>query len=274
MPEIKGWFRSIWSASVGKLLPPTQSFGSDNLCKMVLSYRFGLGNSKNYMYDFNGLKIECPELFDVSFKQVRRGLEVNKQVVSVFKPLLAKWVFGRYGAGHSVVWDPCAGFGGRLLGFLSAFENGLYIACEPNMETCSELSTLAGTLGCGNRIRAHCVAMEDFDLSEGFADIVFTCPPYHLKETYCAHHNQAAIRYPTVSEWETGFVGTLMVKIHKALKKGGNVAIVFDQANIAPCVGAAEAVGLVPCGSQDISNTPTHLTRKNNKETILFFRKP
>jgi len=273
MSEIRGWFRSIWACSVGRALAPIHAFEDDKLCDMILSYRFGLGNSQDYHYTFDGVSVDCQELFDVSFKQIRRGLEVNKHVVSTFKPLLAKWILQKYATPDSVVWDPCAGFGGRLLGFLATCPNGRYVACEPNGATWKELTALATTLKAKN-VEIHQTALEDFTFEDGFADLVFTCPPYQNKEIYCNDLNQAGTRYATVQAWEHDFMDKLMSQAYKALKRGGKAVIVFDQNNSVSCIKAAMRAGFTILPSHDLVNTATHLTRRQNIETALCFLKP
>jgi len=274
MAEIKGWFKSMWCASVGRSDPPIYAFNNNRIADMVVSYRFGLGNSKDYKYIFNNNEVACQELFDISFKQIRRGLEVNKQVVSLFKPLLTKWLLLKYGAKDSVVWDPCAGFGGRLLGFAAACPDGRYVACEPNTVTCSELMELSDVLGIKNRTSVEPIAMEDANVEGEFADLVLTCPPYFDKETYCNLPNQASFRYRSKAEWEERFIRTLMGRIYNSLKRGGKAIVIFDRDNVEPCLRLADSIGLLHLEQHDLSNTPTHLTRRRNVEIALIFSKP
>ena len=261
--EIKGWFQSIWSCSVGNSIAPINIFNDDKICDIILSYCFKLPN-KNY--------ITITDYQDL-FRQMRRWLEINKYVVSIFKPLLAKWILQKYARPDSVVWDPCAGFGGRLLGFLATCPKGRYIACEPNGATWKELTNLISIVKDKN-VEIHQTALENFTFQESFADLVFTCPPYRDKEIYCRDSNQAYIRYATVQAWESDFMGKLMSQAYKSLKRGGRAIIVFDQKNSISCIRAAIRVGFIVQPSDNIIKIGTFIKPKPSIETILCFLKP
>lgn len=65
---------------------------------------------------------------------------MNKQSVSNFRPTSAKYFYNKYG-NNGVVWDMCAGWGGRLFGFLSSNCN-TYIGTEPCEKTYNGLIEL------------------------------------------------------------------------------------------------------------------------------------
>lgn len=266
---IKSHFKSYWNASFGKNPPPTNIIYNKDIMLRLLKYRFGISNSKMYKYKFNGCEIEYHELFDMSLKQVRRSLEVNRYVVSIFKPLLAKYVYQKYGFDGMRAWDPCAGFGGRMLGFLSAFKNGLYIGSEPNPNTHSELVDLGKKLNVNVSLIKEPV--ENLNISD--VDLVFTCPPYDFKEHYCDDKTQSDVRYSTYNEWVSGFLTTLAKKSYNALRKDGKCIMVFDRTNSEVFEKIAIDIGYELVGREYISNTGTHLNRSGNSEVCIIFSK-
>jgi hypothetical protein len=122
------------------------------------------------------------ETFDFSLHQMIRGLSAFRYTVSFFKPLLAAAIYKHFLGDKSdpVVFDPCCGFGGRLMGFKAVYPNGKYIGCEPNIETYNELLELSKNF---TNIEIYNCKIEDFKLTETL-DLSFTSIPYFDLETY------------------------------------------------------------------------------------------
>jgi tRNA1(Val) A37 N6-methylase TrmN6 len=265
--QIKGHFKSMWDAAVGRNDSPIKIFRENNKTMLrLLKYRFSLSNSRDYSYKFGNQEVKYTELFDVSFKHVRRALEVNKYVIGLFKPLLAKWIYTQYGFDGMNVWDPCAGFAGRMLGFLSAFNNGNYYAHDINTPLVHELNQLSKILNVENRVNIMNAPMESSKICN--MDLCFTCPPYHNVENY----NNGS-KFMKKEEWENTFLKTLMQKCYEALKPDGKCVIVFNKINIEPCKIMAKKANLIFEDLISIKNNKTHLTGKNNYEYIIVFRK-
>lgn len=263
---IKSHFRSIWSASTAKNASPIKAIYNHRTMLGLLKYRFGISNSKLYKYNFNGNEIFFNELFDISLKQIRRAFEVNRYVVSVFKPEIAKYIYNKYGSEQMRVWDPCGGFGGRMLGFAGAFKLGTYIANEPNPETYIELQKLSNVLDIDVIIDDSPVE----DISPPKVDLVFTCPPYDFVEHYCDDDRQSDIRYKTYDEWKDGFLTTL---INKSALASDKLILIINQKNKDVCVEIAENIGFNVDEIMPISNRPTHITPRSNDEFCLVFSK-
>ena len=79
---------------------------------------------------------------DTSFKntfhenRLRQSLKIytGVQAVSNFRPTAAKTIYENFG-GDGTIWDMSCGWGGRLLGFLSAKNTKHYIGTEPSTKT-------------------------------------------------------------------------------------------------------------------------------------------
>lgn len=186
---LKSQFRSFWKSNYKGSLSPVEAWSDNNIMKRIISYRIGL-NDDNYSGDF-------------SLREIVTGLAVNRHTVSFFKPLLAAAIYKRYLVNQEspTVFDPCAGFGGRLLGFKSVYPNGTYIGVEPNPETYAELLSLSA-----NFINVHlynCKIEEFTEMVE--YDFAFTSIPYFDLEDY---HN--GVDYESFEDWKDKFIEKLL----------------------------------------------------------------
>jgi hypothetical protein len=184
---LKNHFQSYWKSSFKGNKSPIDAWHDDTILKQVISYRIGLNSSG--------------EIFDFSLHQMIRGLSARRLTISFFKPLLAAAIYEHYlkGVLNPVVFDPCCGFGGRLVGFKSKFPNGKYIGCEPNLETYEELCSLIKTMNWSNVEIHHC-PVENFDIPLQ-PDLIFTSIPYYDLEKY-----SQTVAYSSFDSWKTSFI--------------------------------------------------------------------
>ena len=68
----------------------------------------------------------------------------NVKRVSNFRPTVAKAIYERYSPENGTVLDPCAGFGGRLLGCLTLSRH--YVGYEPNRNQYCGLKQMSDTI--------------------------------------------------------------------------------------------------------------------------------
>jgi hypothetical protein len=153
-----------------------------------------------------------------------------------FRPSAAKALTDRYCRVGGTVWDPCAGYGGRLLGVALSSALPHYIACEPQSETYTRLHHLRDWVdsyvpGVASRVSLHNVPAEEFDVPTG-VDMVLTSPPYWKRETYGNEPTQSGIRYPTYAAWLEGFWRVVLTKSVQALRPGGWLVLNVDNFKI------------------------------------------
>jgi hypothetical protein len=100
--------------------------------------------------------------------------------VSAFPCAVAKTIAERFCAPGGVVVDPCAGWGGRMLGVASS--GRVYVGFEPWNKTSEALNSIVSFLGL-ERCTIH---GSNFDPSKAptKCDLVFTSPPYADLEVY------------------------------------------------------------------------------------------
>ncbi len=191
-------------------------------------WRIRCGNSKTPWEVFKD-----DVLLDKSIKKrMRNGTHINEammrktfkvsggaQSVSNFRPSVARWIYDKYG-GDGVVYDPCAGFGGRMFGAISSPRVKNYTGVEPSMKTFEGLEKMAMNLGKGTEFNLYLGCAEDV-IPNNKMDLSFTSPPYFNTEKYSNEPTQSYIKFPTYEEWLDGFLRGLINNSVHSLKDGG-----------------------------------------------------
>lgn len=166
--------------------------------------------------------------------------------VSNFRPVAARDIYLKFGGTEPVVFDPCAGWGGRLLGAVASGASA-YIGVDASHKTVSGLRDMASDLG-AETVLLHS-AIEDMDIDPEFSDVAFTSPPYFDAEQYSDDPEQSWVRYKTYPEWASGFLVSLVGQMKRAVVKGGRVIInIQDVKGLPLCrdtISAAKHVGLI-----------------------------
>lgn len=145
------------------------------------------------------------------------------QIAHEFKPYLARDIYKNYCKRGAIVLDPCAGWGGRMLGFASTGLGGRYIATDPSTKTFKGLQALREFILSAENISKpeidiRNLPFEDLKLKDNHFDFAFTSPPYFDTEIYSDEKTQAFNRYKTIEEFNEIFLTKLIIKTMKALK--------------------------------------------------------
>lgn len=140
--------------------------------------------------------------------RVLRAVTMNCRTPSVFRPVYAKYIYQTYAPG-GVVWDPCAGYGGRLVGAMAAGVR--YIGTDVEPETVEGNRKLVEVLGGLHEI--HLCGAEHFDPPK--VDLVFTSPPYFDRERYSQRAEQS-YQGRSVEAWLDEFLRPVIEKAHAA----------------------------------------------------------
>ena len=185
---LKQNFNSYWKSAYKGNKSPIDIWNDDKLMYDIIKYRIGLNNSN--------------EIFDFSLHQLVRGISAIRGTISFFKPVLAAAIYKKYlgDIDSPIVLDPCAGFGGRMLGFKSMYPNGTYIGIEPNLDTYNELIKLSENF---ENVKLYNCKFEDFTVDREY-DMIFTSIPYFDWETY-----SKPVQYSNISEWENTFIKSI-----------------------------------------------------------------
>ena len=137
---------------------------------------------------------------------------------TMYRPQMAKMICDRYNP--KMVLDPCAGWGGRMLGCVAS--GAYYIAFEPNTETFNNLQRLIGFLGIQDKVRIICddaLNMDKYDLPN--FDLILTSPPYFDLEVYTHEDTQSIKIHNSYESWSENFLRNLIHKSLSLLNDGG-----------------------------------------------------
>lgn len=122
---------------------------------------------------------------------------------TMYRPQMMKLACLKYQPNR--VLDPCAGWGGRMLGAVSA--DAHYTAFEPNTTTYNNLMKIVDFLGIHKNVTLICDDarnMKQYDIPK--VDMVLTSPPYFDLEVYAHEDTQSIKNMNTYQDWADGFL--------------------------------------------------------------------
>lgn len=137
---------------------------------------------------------------------------------TMYRPQMMKLACIKYKP--EIVLDPCAGWGGRMLGAVSY--GAQYIAFEPNTTTYNNLLSMANFLGIQNKVTLICDDarnMKQYNLPK--VDLVLTSPPYFDLEVYTHEQTQSITNTSTYQDWADGFLREVIKLGIEHLKDNG-----------------------------------------------------
>jgi hypothetical protein len=171
----------------------------------------------------------------------------GRQAARQFPIHVARDIYLRYSRAGAAVLDPCAGWGGRLLGWLTALHGGSYLGVDACAQSVAGFERMIADLNIP-RARVQHGAFEDVSLEPEAFDFAFTSPPYFNVERYSDDAEQSCVRYTTYDAWTGGFLSPLVRNTLAALKPGsafvlnvsnaGKHKIAHDVIDIAQSAGA------------------------------------
>jgi hypothetical protein len=205
--------------------------------------------------------------------RVLRAVTMQCRTPVIFRPTVARFLYQRYCPSGGRVWDPCAGYGGRLLGALAAGVQ--YIGTDVDPETVQGNRALALILG--RDAEVVLTPAQDFQVPS--VDMVFTSPPYFSKEHYSKEDGQSWL-LGGLQEWVKGFLEPVCQRAYGALPVGGvfalNIADVRIRGERIPLVRITieTVTGVGFTLSETLQMPLASLNRNNPFEPVIIFRKP
>jgi len=134
-----------------------------------------------------------------------------------YRPHFAKQIIETTGKTTGTLFDPCAGWGGRLLGTVAA--GWKYIGCDTDRVTYGHLVELVKFLGIKDMVTLyHDPPIQDSMNLVPKVDVVLTSPPFYNLENYDRNISE---EYQTYEVWSSEFLKPLVEKSLKKLKTGG-----------------------------------------------------
>ena len=152
--------------------------------------------------------------------EIKRGIYFCTGLTknTMYRPHLAKSIISSF-PGNTVL-DPCAGWGGRMLGTVAAGKK--YIGFETNKETYNNLLKLADYLNIKNDVELYNIGSEHLDLViKQNVDIVLTSPPYFNLEIYSDGETQSENKFKTYEEWRDNWLADVIKKCLSKLADDG-----------------------------------------------------
>lgn len=172
------------------------------------------------------------KLFPTGFKAFRVSY---CQAPVNFPPMTAKLLYEKFTndikkQDRIVIYDPSAGWGGRLIGAMSVSDDRKihYIGTDPNTDHTLESGRTkyhdladffnkntyrgSGFLSEPNTYEIYQLGSEeihknkDFKKHKGKVDLIFTSPPYFSKEAYSENEEQSYKKFSEYESWREGFL--------------------------------------------------------------------
>jgi hypothetical protein len=200
---------------------------------------------------------------------------------SFYRPHFAKQIIGETGLAAGTLFDPCAGWGGRMLGTVAA--GWRYRACEPNPDTHANLERMMDFLRniAGVKIDAeiHCQPVETFDLQTlGPVDIVLTSPPYFNLEVYTHDPEQSYNQFDTYDTWRDQWFRPLIKNCLDVLKPEGvsawNVMKFKNHDLVQDLIDTHREHGWELTKTVGFESPLNNIRRLKNKDVTYIFKKP
>ena len=127
---------------------------------------------------------------------------------SFYRPHFSKQICQMTGKREGRLFDPCAGWGGRMLGTVA---NGWkYVGCEPNTETYLNLRRLVRFLEIEDQVTLHNMPAEECWKAGPIFDVVLTSPAYFNLEVYTDDSRQSYNRHNSYADWSENWFRPLI----------------------------------------------------------------
>lgn len=195
---------------------------------------------------------------------------------SFYRPHFSRQIIEMSGIKEGRLFDPCMGWGGRMLGTLSA--GWEYHSCDPNTDTFNRVSAMLEFINKKNSAHLHNIPAEDFDMqSIAPVDIVLTSPPYFNLEVYNNDATQSYNKYSTYDVWSNGWLKPLITKSLGILQDSGisawNVMNFGKNDLVSDVIQTHEAHGWVLADTVGFSSPLANIRKLKNKDVTYLFKK-
>lgn len=157
---VRHYHPSIYHSHVDNKLSPYDAWQDDKLLKQCIANRLIYQNT-------------------VDPSKVLAGFNISKIApkISVFNPVLARYLTENYLSEFDTIFDPFSGYSGRMLGVCSTGRK--YIGQDFNKTTVEESNRLLKDFSLDAS-----VSYVDSTKETGVYDCILTCPPYNTAEIY------------------------------------------------------------------------------------------
>lgn len=196
-------------------------------------------------YHITNLGREFHDYENFSIRYFKRNEKIVKHIIHIlrvgfanipinFSPLVSRFLYEKYLLNKkSVVYDPCSGWGGRLLGSITSKKDITYIGCDVNSEIFKTRSYerigefVEKEIGIKSNYKVHQISSTEFNKTDdykkykGKVDMILTSPPYFNLERYSTDKEQSYNLFPSYEKWINGYIKQTFQIGYELLKKNG-----------------------------------------------------
>lgn len=146
---------------------------------------------------------------------------------SFYRPHFAKQITSLTGRSQGTLFDPCIGWGGRMLGTVANGWN--YTGCDPNVTTFQNVNLILDFIKQQHPavfefpvVNLHNIPAEQYNFAQADpVDVVLTSPPYFNLEVYDHAPDQCYNQWNTYPAWRAGWLFPLINQCLNMLKTNG-----------------------------------------------------
>lgn len=194
---------------------------------------------------------------------------------SFYRPHFSRQICLMTGKDQGTVFDPCMGWGGRMLGATSLGWN--YIGCDPNIETYTCLQKLSEFVDVEDQTKLYNIGAESMDYSKMKVDVVITSPPYFNLEVYNHDDNQSYNKHSTYEMWRDNWYIPLIENCLNILHDDGisawNVMNFKKNDMVGDLISVHEKNGWKLTDTVGFDSPLANIRKLKNKDVTYIFRK-
>jgi hypothetical protein len=196
-------------------------------------------------YHLKNLGVELENNSNFHLRFFKKNERIMKHIIHIlrvgfsnipinFSPLVARYLYEKYLPNNGgLVFDPCSGWGGRLMGSICSSKNIQYIGCDVNSNIFQHRSYerigefIQEEVGRKSKYKVHQISStrynetDDYKEHKGKVDLILTSPPYFNQEQYSTDKEQSYNLYPSYSEWVDGYIRETFQIGYDLLKPNG-----------------------------------------------------
>lgn len=195
---------------------------------------------------------------------------------SFYRPHFSKQIIEMTGKLRGVLFDPCAGWGGRMLGTVAAGWD--YYSCEPNTQTWRNLKDMISFIRPQSVVDIACMPVEDYSIeSLRKVDVVLTSPPYFNLEVYADGNSQSYNRWVAYEQWRDSWLKLLINRCLDICADDGisawNVMNFKRYDLVGDVIGVHQDRGWQLVDTVGFSSPLANIRKLKNKDVTYIFRK-
>lgn len=238
-----------------------KTFSAGNNLLKTIQYRLGMNKSQ--------------ELFDVSIKNIYRGIEVRTMFnVGIFPVNQAREIYGKYVGQNQIVFDPFSGWASRMLAASESIrlKPFTYIGFDSNesLEGCYRKVVEEFASDIGNRVQLHIRDSRNFETSlKSRVDFIFTSPPFYNDEIY----TEGQKLYESEKEWIDELIVPVFRNCHAYMRSGAFLLIDMKAKYSEFIISAIGGLEFEFKGKEQYKVTKSHYSKQDKFQEVLIFRK-